>query len=191
MKSSQTLSAGMWSLGTHFCSLAHTSCTPLLPEPPLPPPCKTHTCRGKCTVSLLNELEDVAVYLQKEDTFFYTMVYDPNQKTLLVDKGEIRVGPDYQAEIPPYISPGTCATYPVSSIPLVPRPHLLTRKNGLVLFGNRPKKFDFVHQTVSCCEVCYNTSLTLSQDSLTPRPSHRPVLIYCSMQKWAGEKAWK
>ena len=58
-------------------------------------------------MSLLNELEDVAVYLQKEDTFFYTMVYDPNQKTLLVDKGEIRVGPDYQAEIPPYISPGT------------------------------------------------------------------------------------
>ena len=73
-------------------------------------------------MSLLNELEDVAVYLQKEDTFFYTMVYDPNQKTLLVDKGEIRVGPDYQAEIPPYISPGTCATYPVLSIPLVPRP---------------------------------------------------------------------
>lgn len=34
------------------------------------------------------------------------MVYDPIQKTLLVDKGEIRVGSDYQAEIPPYIDPG-------------------------------------------------------------------------------------
>ena len=68
--------------------------------PLLPPP------RGKCTVSLLNELEDVHSYLEKEDTFFYTMVYDPNQKTLLVDKGEIRIGPDYQAEIPPYILPG-------------------------------------------------------------------------------------
>ena len=62
--------------------------------------------RGKCSVSLLNELEDIHTYLDKEDTFYYSMVYDPNQKTLLVDKGEIRTGPDYQAEIPPYIDPG-------------------------------------------------------------------------------------
>ena len=61
---------------------------------------------GKCSVTLLNELEDVRTYLEREDTFFYSMVYDPNQKTLLVDKGEIRVGADYQAEVPPYISPG-------------------------------------------------------------------------------------
>ena len=57
-------------------------------------------------MSLLNELEDIHTYLDKEDTFFFTMVYDPNQKTLLVDKGEIRVGTDYQAEIPPYVDPG-------------------------------------------------------------------------------------
>lgn len=62
--------------------------------------------RGKCSVSLLNELEDIHTYLEKEDTFYYSMVYDPNQKTLLVDKGEIRTGPDYQAETPPYIDPG-------------------------------------------------------------------------------------
>ena len=88
-------------------------------------------------MSLLNELEDVAVYLQKEDTFFYTMVYDPNQKTLLVDKGEIRVGPDYQAEIPPYISPGTCSTYPLSSIPLCPDLTLSYEENQSCSFGNR------------------------------------------------------
>ena len=57
-------------------------------------------------MTLLNELEDVRTYLEKEDTFFYSMVYDPNQKTLLVDKGEIRIGLDYQAEVPPFISPG-------------------------------------------------------------------------------------
>ena len=85
-------------------------------------------------MSLLNELEDVVVYLQKEDTFFYTMVYDPNQKTLLVDKGEIRVGPDYQAEIPPYISPGTCSTCSTTAIyTFVPRPHSLLQRK-LVLF---------------------------------------------------------
>lgn len=67
---------------------------------------KGTTFSGKCSVTLLNELEDVRTYLEKEDTFFYSMVYDPNQKTLLVDKGEIRIGADYQAEVPAYISPG-------------------------------------------------------------------------------------
>ena len=57
-------------------------------------------------MSLLNELEDIRTYLEEEDTFYYSMVYDPNQKTLLVDKGEIRTGTDYQAEVPPYIDPG-------------------------------------------------------------------------------------
>lgn len=57
-------------------------------------------------MSLLNELEDIHTYLDNEDTFFFTMVYDPNQRTLLVDKGEIRVGTDYQAEIPPFVDPG-------------------------------------------------------------------------------------
>lgn len=44
-------------------------------------------------------------YLNQEDTFFYAMVYDPNQKTLLVDKGDIRTGPEYQAEIPSSVHP--------------------------------------------------------------------------------------
>lgn len=32
--------------------------------------------------------------------FFYCLVFDPNQKTLLADKGEIRVGSRYQTDIP-------------------------------------------------------------------------------------------
>ena len=76
-------------------------------------------CSGKCSVTLLNELEDVRTYLEKEDTFFYSMVYDPNQKTLLVDKGEIRVGVDYQAEVPPYLPPGEWCAGAVGDVPLV------------------------------------------------------------------------
>jgi len=57
--------------------------------------------RGKCSVTLLNETESLASYLNKEDSFFYTLVYDPQQKTLLADRGEIRVGSRYQAEVPP------------------------------------------------------------------------------------------
>ncbi|KAI1284942.1 Metastasis-associated protein MTA1 [Halotydeus destructor] len=56
--------------------------------------------RGKCSVTLLNETESLNSYLTKEDSFFYTLVYDPQQKTLLADRGEIRVGGRFQAEVP-------------------------------------------------------------------------------------------
>ncbi|EHB05383.1 Metastasis-associated protein MTA3 [Heterocephalus glaber] len=56
--------------------------------------------RGKRSVAVLNETESVLSYLDKEDTFFYSLVYDPSVKTLLADKGEIRVGPRHQADIP-------------------------------------------------------------------------------------------
>lgn len=36
------------------------------------------------------------------------MVYDPSVKTLLADKGEIRVGPKYQADIPDMLPEGAC-----------------------------------------------------------------------------------
>lgn len=38
-----------------------------------------------------------------QDTFFYCLVYDPTQKTLLADKGEIRVGSRYQTEVQPLL----------------------------------------------------------------------------------------
>ncbi|CAB1311872.1 unnamed protein product [Coregonus sp. 'balchen'] len=41
-----------------------------------------HRELGKCSVALLNETEAVLSYLDKEDTFFYSLVYDPTQKTL-------------------------------------------------------------------------------------------------------------
>ncbi|KAE9421612.1 hypothetical protein Angca_006378, partial [Angiostrongylus cantonensis] len=55
--------------------------------------------RGKCQVTLLSEVETVSSY-EGEDKFFYSLVYDPCQMTLLADKGAIRVGEKYQAEVP-------------------------------------------------------------------------------------------
>lgn len=60
--------------------------------------------RGKCVVSLLNETESQLSYLQKDDAFFYSLKYDPAAKTLLADRGEIRIGPNYQAVIPDLLS---------------------------------------------------------------------------------------
>lgn len=47
------------------------------------------------------EGEEDLIYLSVsfQDTFFYSLVYDPQQKTLLADKGEIRVGSRFQADI--------------------------------------------------------------------------------------------
>ena len=39
--------------------------------------------RGKCSVTLLNETEALQSYLDKEDVFFYCLVFDPTLKTLL------------------------------------------------------------------------------------------------------------
>nr|UAT11588.1 metastasis associated protein 1 [Cynops orientalis] len=62
--------------------------------------------RGKCSVTLLNETESLKSYLEQEDFFFYSLVYDPQQKTLLADKGEIRVGNKYQADITDLLNEG-------------------------------------------------------------------------------------
>ncbi|KAL2098918.1 hypothetical protein ACEWY4_005398 [Coilia grayii] len=62
--------------------------------------------RGKCCVTLLNETEALKSYLDREDAFFYSLVYDPQQKTLLADKGEIRVGNKYQADITDLLAEG-------------------------------------------------------------------------------------
>uniref|UniRef100_A0A8C9SGC3 Metastasis associated 1 family member 2 n=1 Tax=Scleropages formosus TaxID=113540 RepID=A0A8C9SGC3_SCLFO len=62
--------------------------------------------RGKCNVTLLNETDLLSGYLEKEDCFYYSLVFDPVQKTLLADQGEIRVGSKYQAEIPERLAEG-------------------------------------------------------------------------------------
>jgi len=57
--------------------------------------------RGKCSVTLLSEVETISSYTGREDAFFYALVFDPHQKTLLADRGNIRIGSEYQAMVPP------------------------------------------------------------------------------------------
>uniref|UniRef100_A0A1I7UBA2 ELM2 domain-containing protein n=1 Tax=Caenorhabditis tropicalis TaxID=1561998 RepID=A0A1I7UBA2_9PELO len=61
--------------------------------------------RGKCRVVLLGDCEDAEAYLPNEDTFYHSLVFDPNQQTLLADKGAIRVGGKYQAEVDEWMEP--------------------------------------------------------------------------------------
>jgi metastasis-associated protein MTA len=55
--------------------------------------------RGKCSVTLLSEVETMESYSGREDAFFYALVYDPHNKTLVADRGEIRIGSGYQASV--------------------------------------------------------------------------------------------
>ena len=57
--------------------------------------------RGKCSVSLMSEVETISSYTQRDDAFFYSLVFDPPQKTLQADRGNIRIGSEFQAIVPP------------------------------------------------------------------------------------------
>ena len=53
--------------------------------------------RGKCSVVFLSSVESPDMYLTREDAYFYSLVYDPTNETLIADKGSIRVGEKHQA----------------------------------------------------------------------------------------------
>lgn len=75
---------------------------------------RAHTCaRMHRCASLLAHLHPSCVLSSRlsamcvsQDAFFYSLVYDPQQKTLLADKGEIRVGNKYQADITDLLKEG-------------------------------------------------------------------------------------
>ena len=57
--------------------------------------------RGKCSVTLMSEVETISSYTKREDAFFYSLVFDPHNKTLQADRGNIRIGSEFQAIVPP------------------------------------------------------------------------------------------
>uniref|UniRef100_A0AC35U1K0 Metastasis-associated protein MTA3 n=1 Tax=Rhabditophanes sp. KR3021 TaxID=114890 RepID=A0AC35U1K0_9BILA len=61
--------------------------------------------RGKCQVTLLSEVESPSDYLDREDAFFYSLVFDPNNMTLLADKGSVRHGEKYQVKVEEWTGP--------------------------------------------------------------------------------------
>uniref|UniRef100_A0A8B9KH72 Metastasis associated 1 n=1 Tax=Astyanax mexicanus TaxID=7994 RepID=A0A8B9KH72_ASTMX len=66
----------------------------------------THIRPRLCLRLCLSDLCCVSVAFWMQDAFFYSLVYDPQQKTLLADKGEIRVGNKYQADITDLLQEG-------------------------------------------------------------------------------------
>lgn len=59
--------------------------------------------RGKCSVTLYNDVEPLTNYLKREDAFYYKLIYDPSLKTLQEDRGSMRIGSDHQSEIQSFL----------------------------------------------------------------------------------------
>ncbi|KAL5965982.1 Metastasis-associated protein MTA3 [Taenia solium] len=62
--------------------------------------------RGKCTVTLYNEVEPLTSYVEREDAFYYRLIYDPNTKRLQEDRGSMRIGSDFQCDVQPLLTKG-------------------------------------------------------------------------------------
>lgn len=61
---------------------------------------------GKCTVTLYSEVEPMTSYVEREDAFYYRLIYDANAKLLSEDRGSMRIGSDFQCEIQPLLGKG-------------------------------------------------------------------------------------
>lgn len=58
---------------------------------------------------------DYSILFPLQDWFQYFLVYDPQQKTLVADRGEMGIGTAYQAQVPKTAQKGTCMVYPCCS----------------------------------------------------------------------------
>ncbi|KAK6639698.1 hypothetical protein RUM43_007973 [Polyplax serrata] len=171
--------------------------------------------RGKCSVTLLNETESVLSYLNKDDTFFYCLVFDPAQKTLLADKGEIRVGSRYQAEPIPLLREGESdnrSCEDLETLVWTPSHHLTDRQIDQFLVISRSVgtfaraldcsssvKQPSLHMSAAAAsrdvtlfhamDTLHNHSYNLSEAISRLVPSSGPVLCRDEMEEWSASEA--
>lgn len=171
--------------------------------------------RGKCSVTLLNEEESLLSYLNKDDTFFYCLVFDPTQKTLLADKGEIRVGSRYQTDLQALLKEGESDNRnleELESLVWTPHHNLSDRKIDQFLVVSRSVgtfaraldcsssvKQPSLHMSAAAASRDitlfhamdtlhkHNYSIEASMCSLVP--SSGPVLCRDEMEEWSASEA--
>ncbi|XP_006809358.1 metastasis-associated protein MTA2-like [Neolamprologus brichardi] len=136
--------------------------------------------RGKCNVTLLNETDVLAGYLEKEDCFFYSLVFDPVQKTLLADQGEIRVGSKYQAEIPDKLAEGESDT------------RVQEKLETKVWDPNNQLKDPQIDQFLvvfHAMDTLQKNNYDLAKAMSTLVPQGGPVLCRDEMEEWSASEA--
>merc|ERR1719209_2459116 len=111
--------------------------------------------RGKCSVTLLSEVETFASYTGREDAFFYALVFDPHQKTLLADRGNIRIGGEYQASCPA-----------VTREPRAEDPEELVWRDSAQLDDAKVDQFIIISRSVGTFARALDCSSSVKQPSL-------------------------
>ncbi|XP_049778360.1 metastasis-associated protein MTA3 isoform X1 [Schistocerca nitens] len=171
--------------------------------------------RGKCSVTLLNETESLLSYLNKDDTFFYCLVFDPTHKTLLADKGEIRVGSRYQAEPTPLLredEEDTRNLEELETLVWTPNHHLNDRQIDQFLVISRSVgtfaraldcsssvKQPSLHMSAAAAsrditlfhamDTLHKHSYNLAEAISSLIPSTGPVLCRDEMEEWSASEA--
>uniref|UniRef100_A0A1B6MC23 Metastasis-associated protein MTA3 n=2 Tax=Graphocephala atropunctata TaxID=36148 RepID=A0A1B6MC23_9HEMI len=171
--------------------------------------------RGKCSVTLLNETESFLSYLNKDDTFFYCLVFDPTQKTLLADKGEIRVGSRYQSDIPSILREDEVDTRQedeLETLVWTPGHHLTDRQIDQFLVISRSVgtfaraldcsssvKQPSLHMSAAAAsrditlfhamDTLHSHSYDLAEAISSLVPSTGPVLCRDEMEEWSASEA--
>ncbi|CAH8479342.1 unnamed protein product [Schistosoma margrebowiei] len=169
--------------------------------------------RGKCTVTLHTETEPYHIYLTKDDTFFFQLVYDPLQKTLQADQGSIREGPQYQAEIEPYhpfleystdestheqllwrpdnnLTPSDLDSYLllIRSLATLGRsfypPHILRQPNLTMSAAAAAR--DTTHQFA--LDTLHSANYNISQALQMLAPHGQPILKLDEMEQWSASE---
>lgn len=171
--------------------------------------------RGKCSVTLLNETESLLSYLNKDDTFFYCLVFDPTHKTLLADKGEIRVGSRYQADPPPMLKedePDNRNLEDLETLVWTPSHHLTDRQIDQFLVISRSVgtfaraldcsssvKQPSLHMSAAAAsrditlfhamDTLHKHSYNMADAISSLVPSTGPVLCRDEMEEWSASEA--
>ncbi|CAH8481807.1 unnamed protein product [Schistosoma haematobium] len=169
--------------------------------------------RGKCIVTLHTETEPYHIYLTKDDTFFFQLVYDPLQKTLQADQGSIREGPQYQAEIEPYhplleystdestheqllwrpdnnLTPSDLDSYLllIRSLATLGRsfypPHILRQPNLTMSAAAAAR--DTTHQFA--LDTLHSANYNISQALQMLAPHGQPILKLDEMEQWSASE---
>ncbi|XP_065166932.1 metastasis-associated protein MTA3 isoform X2 [Atheta coriaria] len=171
--------------------------------------------RGKCSVTLFNETESLQSYLNKDDMFFYCLVFDPTQKTLLADKGEIRVGSRYQSDMTSLLKTGETDGRELSELETLvwtPEHELSDRQIDQFLVVSRSVgtfaraldcsssvKQPSLHMSAAAAsrditlfhamDTLHKHSYDLSKALSSLVPSSGPVLCRDEMEEWSASEA--
>lgn len=116
-----------------------------------------------------------------QDSFFYCLVFDPTQKTLLADKGEIRVGNRYQTDMQPLLHDGDTDTRNIDDL------ETLMWTPNHTLSDRKIDQFLVVSRSIGTFARALDCSSSVKQPSLhmSAAAASRDITLVCMQNAFA------